>query len=737
MSEMLDFYIDERFLQSSICGFKIRAEDPKAVHLREDVKIEASGQPFFITDVVKSREAERAMVEIIAEAGWMRLADIKRVGTFLLTGVSVSDGLNAILSETGWAAVQVSDQPGAYSIEATDASVLELIWQWAKITGNEVSFESFSRVITMLPQVGANRGLSFRYGRNLKSIKRTAKPPQATRVFAFGRNDLNLTSETGGLTYVEDYSYYTSQGMSLEDAQLYYRKDDVIQDDSFIQSSALHEAAQLRLSILSQPQVTYEMSVIDLSRLTGFREDDFGLGDTVYVYDDVLDINVQARVSRIVRYPYEPQRNQVELTSGPIIIPDQNTRSARSSTTQSWELFESQNRVGERLVRNFNTILHRIKLRTIENAEWVIGYSIKAVAKGDSTVTIEFVEDGTSEEIWPTKVMSLTDGQEVEFNFTMGQKERPSGEYVFVVRGSSDTAGAGLDIEPNGTAFWILARGSTRENVVLQTSIRYDATGSIQTFEVPDDVFEVLIEAHGSAGAGPSGGPGGMVKGRFPVLGGQVYDIYVGCNNRTWSVNGQTTVFPDGGIARDSAAGDVSGTFGGGSSQVRPQGGLLSSALLVAAGGGGHNPTGLSRPGTQAQGGYGGFYRGGDGWGLSPAQTPGVARCGYGADQDLGDGATSLGGDAESDGGWNGQGQGGRGADTSNAFHFGGGSGGGGWYGGAGAGLPTFFGGGSYAGDGGGGCGWFGVTGYDLEIEDGENTEDGYIIISWEDPGGE
>jgi phage minor structural protein len=739
---LIDYEIDERLFQSHTLSFKVPAPDLKTRHLVEDAMLEYEGETYFITDVIRERDEEQTLYEVHAETAWMRLADIKRPGNFTLVEQTAADGLEAILLGTIWTAQQVPTSVGTFSMDAADASILDLIWQWAKVTGNEVRFESFRNMVDLIPQVGSTKPIVFHYGRNLTGVKRTAKAPAVTRLYVYGRTDLGITnSTTGGVDYIEDYSYYTGQGISLPDAIRLYRKDEIYSDDSFIDEASLYAAGQARLAVLAQPLITYEISVLDLTRLMGRPDFDFKCGDTVRVFDSVLEIDVAARVSRKVTYPYEPARNKVELTYGAILLPDDHRVSTtRPDFSKEWELFVSRNTETLRRIREFSTILHRVQLDHVEGAEWVVGYKLMGTGVGAGTVTITPTNDTDSTPLCPPVTIDIVNGEHYEWDFTYGEKDIPVGSTIMVIRAQSSGAGVGLNIALKGTAFWILARGSTRSVVTLQNSVRYEYTGLVQSFEVPDDVHEVLIEAHGgghprdSEGDYGNGGKGGMVKGKFPVTSGDTYDVYVGGSDSPGASPGFTVTrvvsWPNGGTG---GAGSLYGAGGGGSTHLFLNGATFTDSLLVAPGGGGDGPGYTGGDLHRGPGGHGGFYEGTDGYRMDwfAGQTPGVdlpflsVLQGQKATQDAA-GPGGPGNTPAGDGAFN---QGGAG-EFGGVLGQGSGGGGGGWYGG-GAGD----GGAGQSSGGGGGSGWFDFSlGYDFEVEDAENDDQGYMIISWDDP---
>lgn len=735
---MIDLELDELFLQSYTMKFGIRADDPKSDDLVEDAMVEYDGEKFFITKVIETREDEVAMHRIEAEASWMRLADQKRPGSFVIELLTPSEGLIQILEGSGWSiAAQVDTSALEYSLEASDASVLDILWQWAKITLNELSFNTTNNTIAMIPQVGVNRGLSFRYGRNLKSIKRTATPPLVTRLYAFGHNELSIAGLTGGYEYIEDYSFYTATGITIDEARANYRKDEIWVDDSFTDETPLYAAAQARLAIRAQPTVLYEASVIDLSAIIGINEYVYAGGDTVYVHDDILGFGGNARISRRVRHPKEPFRDQVELSFSDILIPDPKSATSRPSTRE-WVQF-LQNNVAEQRIRNDQTYyVNRLPLTFREGGKANFHLDATFVGVGAGIVYFEIVDGIGGPLIHSPIALAYTDALQfaVVADFAM---EELSGSYdyrikVYTVASGGPGVGKGVTIDEDELCFYILAQDATRQTPGIPDSIRFDingtanvATGSTQLWQVPDNVTEITAEVVGASGASYStpGGGGAQLIVSFPVTPGEILDIDVGRKGQPVSPTSSTQnrSWPNGGAGSSRAVGDPSspsvGGGGGSSSAIRRNGYSFAQSIVVAAGGGGCGEDG-------GDGGQGGIYEGGDGTGYDP---------GFGATQFAGGLAALI--DPGNDppaavGAFN---HGGDGARDTSALSNHSGGGGGGWYGGGGAGRDN---GSNDTGGGGGGTSyWAADQGVSvISLSDGFNDPDaeGYVIISWELP---
>lgn len=710
---MLDFFIDQQFLQTHTLNFKLPANDLKTSLLAEDITLEFEGQFYFISELGQTRVNNEIYTSVKANASYYRLGERKESGQFTFSAVTPALGLSLILEAAGlagldWTIGLVSASTELYSMDVTDASYLDMLFQWAKICSCEMTFSTGTREVNMRETIGNNYGLSFRYDRNLTEISRVVIPPAVTRLYPYGRLDLTIAPLNGGDEFIEDYSYYTAQGLTLPEAQAGYRKDETYKDESFIDVASLYNAGVARLALLSQPVISYVAKVVDLSTITGYEEAAFGMGDYVVVDDDPLGISAITRVVRFVRYPYEPDRNQIELSNTPPSLPDGNVSSTRADN-KTWELYQRRNTGTVKLITEGRTVLHRLPLIASDQAEWIVSYSISGVGIVSGQITLTLTDDTSGDHLMPGYVIDVVAGERFELSFSFASQTVATGTYMIVMRAQA-SAGCSGSVEADGTALWVLARGITEGiNPAYVNSVRFDYTGSVQSWTVPDDVTDVRIEAHGARGGEQAGysipGSGGMVTADFSLIAGTPYDVFVG---------GYSTSFirgwPNGG---NGGTANNEGRPGGGSSSVQPDGGTnvedtFLSALVVAAGGGGGSD-GFYYFGP---GGHGGFYAGGDGYravGSGATQSaPGI-----GAHEDGDTDAIGYGGDGE----------------ASGAVPYAeGGGGGGGWHGGGGA-LNQF-----NVAAGGGGSGWVSLDGYDIDYMDGENYGHGYVIISWPDP---
>lgn len=725
---MIDLVLDTMLDQQQQLLFTIPANDPKAEFVLEDNEILHRGVKYFIREVQKKRDGSTILISATCDALWYRLGEDTHIGSITFTAATVSAGLASALDGTGWSVGAMTAATGSYTMEMEDVTPLQVVRNWAIITNTYVVWDTLNKTVDLVPERGADLGTGFRYGRNLTSIEKKSSVPYATVLYAYGADGLNIAGINSGKQYLEDFTFYTNQGLTLEEARERFTKRRVFSDTSFLADTELKAAAQTQLTTWAQGTVSYTCKVVDLQELLNTSEE-FEVGDRVRVRDSELGFDVQTTVVRTKRFPLQPWRDEIELAYLPTLLPP-SAAPSRPSSSYQW-LLEGHNNSLDLPMRNDTTFLvNRIPLLFRNGGEAFFGYDIVFTGVGAGTLSVSAQNWETGELIHDILTLPYTDGEIVHGVMTWWEKEL-IGQYDWRIRMQAMTTGgpdaaSGIDLDEGRSRFWVHYYGGVRQTPTTPNSVTYDYTGAVQEFIVPDGVTEITVTCKGAQGGGSKGGNGGEVTGTFAVTPGNTLDVIVG-GQGTYAV-ASGIGWPNGGATPESAAGSVAGGAGGGSSDIRPNGTTIADAWIVAPGGGGNNRTGTSRPSTNAQGGAGRFFQGQDGWGLSPAQTEGVERGGRGASQYAGGAGGSPGGTAGTFG------QGGAAAGTSNSFHFAGGGGGGGWYGGGGAGSPTIFGGGSYAGDGGGGSGHVSEDVTNVEISDGTRSGNGQVVISWETP---
>ena len=322
--ETLEAYLEnaanvtqEQELQGvSTLEFDLPLTDPKAADVVVDKEIVWGGRRYYITQTEDIREGNQTWKHVRCDEIWLI-----ELGKRLYTqdvdwkGVSVYYGLNTLLQGTNWIIGQIEgDLNKQRWMRESKNNVLYLIREWAHICGYEVEFDSMNRRVFFRLRIGRDNGAVFRYKKNLRSVKRTVEPPEATVLYMYGKGGLALNQVNySSNQYIEDYSYYLDQGFTLEQAHALFKREVVIVDESITSLNDLYDKAWNTLYQLAAPKYTYECTIADLSEQTG--QDAFDVGDVVTVYDEVAGVNIKERIVRIKRVGSRPQDTEVELAN--------------------------------------------------------------------------------------------------------------------------------------------------------------------------------------------------------------------------------------------------------------------------------------------------------------------------------------------------------------------------------------------------------------------------------------
>ena len=214
--------------------------------------------------------------------------------------------------------------------EADKMTALEAIRKLAKmIYGFGGSFDIVGSMITFGAIGYGDRpyghSTPFIFGHNLRKIVRTeSSRGLVTRLYAYGKDGLDLSSVCDGKKYVDDFSFTRDVIADI------WTNTDI--DDA----SVLKQAAKERLSILSRPTKSYSADVIDLaSSRDNAGELAYKVGEYGLFTDASTKTRERMRIVKTVRYLDEPEKNTMELSS-PVPTLEDFDEKVRMLTT-NWE----------------------------------------------------------------------------------------------------------------------------------------------------------------------------------------------------------------------------------------------------------------------------------------------------------------------------------------------------------------------------------------------------------------
>lgn len=325
---------------------------PNFIFIKTEQEILYKNKRHIVTKVGSGRgEDGKQVTDIECTSAFVELND-KNVKKLDFQNLAVQAGLERILNGTGWTVGFVETYDGLlHAMSEENKSALWLVRQFAKVTGYEVEFDTINKKVNFVIQVGEDTDFSFRYAKNIKSIRKTELPPIATVIYPRGRGGLTIANVNDGKEYIEDYSYYTDQGIPLEEARKRFKKEYVWEDERFIYAGTLMRAGQDELKKLSSPQISYETKVADINAW------ELDVGDYCYVIDDELGIRLKVRVVKLRQYPEHEWDNEIELN---YLIPglsDSLQDDSTASTSEGEQMIFINNQSPSTINTNYQNLL--------------------------------------------------------------------------------------------------------------------------------------------------------------------------------------------------------------------------------------------------------------------------------------------------------------------------------------------------------------------------------------------
>lgn len=152
-----------------------------------------------------------------------------------------------------------------------------------------------------------------RYSKNMREIEREVTVAEiVNRIYPLGAgegvNQLGIESVNGGVAYLEDAESIAKYGL----------KAYVWVDTRFEHAESLMENASALLKTLSTPKVSYKVSAVDLSIITGQSVDKFTEGAVVRIIDPDFGV-LEQRIFKVAKPDIYGDPGNIELEIGSLV----------------------------------------------------------------------------------------------------------------------------------------------------------------------------------------------------------------------------------------------------------------------------------------------------------------------------------------------------------------------------------------------------------------------------------
>jgi len=284
--------------------FKLPFHDPKRNALENEKQVQIASDIYRIRTLTDNKSEDgRIITQVYAEAAFYDLSFSAEKAPADFNADTADVPMKYALLGTGWSAGNVT-VTAKRTWQCTEKNALSILRAVQNIYGGDLVFDSANRLVHLLAFSGADSGALFSYRKNLKSIQRVVDTREpVTRLYAYGKDGMTFASINGGKEYVEDYSFSGEVRISTLDCS------------SFSNPYQMLEYARMRLAEYSRPRVSYVLSAMDLSALTGYEHEAWKLGDIVTVDDKELGLSVKTRVVRRQYNLQEPWKTVIELST--------------------------------------------------------------------------------------------------------------------------------------------------------------------------------------------------------------------------------------------------------------------------------------------------------------------------------------------------------------------------------------------------------------------------------------
>ena len=284
--------------------FKLPFQDSKRSYLDNEKQVQIVNDVYRIRTVTDDKTADgRVVTTVYAEAAFYDLAFSEVKETVSFNADTAEAPMAHALSGTDWA-VGTVNVTSKRTWECSEKNALAILRQTQVIHGGDLIFDCASRLVHLLTFSGNDNGVLFCYRKNMKSIQRVVDTRSlVTRLYAYGKDGMTFASINGGKEYVQDTTYTSEIRISTLDCS------------NFTNPFQMLEYTENKLAEYAYPRISYVLSAMDLSVLTGYEHESWALGDIVTVDDKDLNLSVKTRVVRRQYNLQEPWNTVLELST--------------------------------------------------------------------------------------------------------------------------------------------------------------------------------------------------------------------------------------------------------------------------------------------------------------------------------------------------------------------------------------------------------------------------------------
>lgn len=221
---------------------------------------------------------------------------------------SVGEIVEAV-KPTGWTVVNNSGIIYRRTVRVEGATAQDVIEKCrSTFAGITYRFDNVNKVVEIVNvNNGQNLGAFATRELNLKRNEYKGKSTGfATRLYAYGKEGMSFADINGGKPYVENHDYSNRVICAYWTDERYTIPQNLLAD------------AQAKIDEMARPQRSFDCDVVDLAKTNPekYSELDFQLFSIVGLIDQTrAGQKINHQIVELWRYPYEPEKNKVVLST--------------------------------------------------------------------------------------------------------------------------------------------------------------------------------------------------------------------------------------------------------------------------------------------------------------------------------------------------------------------------------------------------------------------------------------
>lgn len=304
LENSFDVFLDQEVNGMDELSFSLPYTDSKREFLQNENIIQMFDTLYVVRKVTKRKGLEAPVLDVFCEAIWYDLQYGEPLTVTKWVEADAVTIISDILEGTEWS-VGTVELTSTRTLDVSgdqEINRLGAVWKVQSLFGGDIEWDTSTKKVHLLYPNITHSGVAISYSKNMRDMEAIYDTRNLiTKLYVYGKDGLTIESANNGSKFIENYSYTSKVRVRT------------IKDERFTNPFTLLDYGQKQLTILSKPQGTYKLNVLEMSRQTGLSHEKFTIGDIIRVYDKEVDMDANVRIMKWKYDVIEPELTEVQL----------------------------------------------------------------------------------------------------------------------------------------------------------------------------------------------------------------------------------------------------------------------------------------------------------------------------------------------------------------------------------------------------------------------------------------